>query len=101
LPRYFFHIADGIVRPDSEGTELPNLAAARIEAVTTAGQMLRDHAVDFWSSNDWRVIVTGEDHLVLFTISCQALAAPVPSLVYDPGFLRSKLGSAAAEAAVL
>jgi hypothetical protein len=84
LPRYFFHISDNSVFPDQDGTLLPNLAAARVEAVAVAGAMLRDHAPDFWVSGEWKVVVTSEDRVVLFTICCQALAAPSPPLVYSP-----------------
>jgi hypothetical protein len=84
VPRYFFHISDGVLIPDLEGSELPDLAAARVEAVAVAGGMLRDHAPDFWRTCEWRVIVTDDAHFILFSLSCQALAAPVPPLVYDP-----------------
>ncbi len=84
MPRYFFHIADSILIPDEDGTVLESLDAARVEAISVAAGMLRDHAADFWRSGEWRVIVTGEDHLILFTVSCQALAAPVPPKRFDP-----------------
>ncbi|WP_414694091.1 DUF6894 family protein [Phenylobacterium sp.] len=84
MPRYFFHVADTLVIPDREGVELDDLCVARVEAVRVAGEMLRDHAPEFWNSGEWKVIVTGEDRLVLFSICCQALAAPWPALSYDP-----------------
>ena len=84
MPRYFFHIADSVVIPDVDGIELEDLSVARIEAVRVAGEMLRDHAPAFWTSGEWKVIVTGEDRTVLFSICCQALAAPWPPLIYDP-----------------
>lgn len=84
LPRFFFHVSDSVVVPDEEGVVLADLAAARIEAITVAGAMLQDHAAEFWSSGEWKVIVTGEDRVVLFSICCQALAAPWPPLVYHP-----------------
>ena len=84
MPRYFFHVSDSVVIPDLEGVVLADDDAARLEAVTTAGAMLRDHAREFWSSGEWKVIVTDAQRIVLFTISCQALAAPRPPLVYNP-----------------
>lgn len=90
MPRFFFHVADSVLIPDEEGTELPDLGAARIEAVTVAGAMLRDHALEFWKSAEWKVIVTDEDRLILFSICCQALAAPSPPVVFAPR-LRSAL----------
>ena len=84
MPRYFFHISDSVLIPDLEGVVLPDDDAARLEAVTTAGAMLRDHAREFWSSGEWKVIVTDAHRIVLFTICCQALAAPRPPRVYNP-----------------
>ena len=84
MPRFFFHVADSVLVPDEEGTELADLAAARVEAVTVAGAMLRDHAPEFWNSGEWKVIVTDEDRLILFSICCQALAAPWPPVMFAP-----------------
>jgi hypothetical protein len=84
VPRYFFHISDSVIYPDEEGSDLPDIAAARIEAVSVAGTMLRDHAGNFWETGEWRVVVTDEARVVLFSICCQALAAPTPAFIYAP-----------------
>jgi hypothetical protein len=48
VPRYHFHIlADG-PSPDPEGVDLPDVAAARIDAVAMLGQMLRDRPEKLW-----------------------------------------------------
>ena len=36
MPRFFFHVYHDIVAQDEEGTELPNLAAARLHALMGA-----------------------------------------------------------------
>ena len=41
MPRYFFHVHDGVSFPDDEGTELRDLHAARAAAVTMSGEMLK------------------------------------------------------------
>ena len=41
MPRYFFHVRDGVDLPDTEGFELPDLEAAQAEAIGTCGEMLR------------------------------------------------------------
>jgi len=43
MPRYFFHIrtSEGIIR-DPDGTVLPDLAAARVEAELSARDLLAD-----------------------------------------------------------
>ena len=60
MPRYFFHFEDGQVSLDEDGTDCPDLACAREEALATAGQMLRDTASSesFWSGQPWRLWVT-------------------------------------------
>ena len=41
MPRYFFHVIDGVDVPDLEGTLLPGLAEARSQAIVTAGEILK------------------------------------------------------------
>src|SRR4051794_41808668 len=58
MPRYFFHIADGIANIDDEGIELADADAARAMAVTHAGEAIRDLGAKFWTSPEWRSWVT-------------------------------------------
>jgi hypothetical protein len=44
MPRYYFHVEDHHTDIDEVGTELPDLEAARSEAVRAAGEILRDGA---------------------------------------------------------
>jgi hypothetical protein len=60
MPRYFFHVRDGVVMPDEDGTELPNAEAARKQAVRFAGEVLQECDESFWTEADWRVWVTDE-----------------------------------------
>ena len=57
LPRYFFNVTDGADSPDSEGIVLPDLAAARTQAITTAGELLRERGGSFWTGTEWRMTV--------------------------------------------
>ena len=41
MPRFYFHIDDDRTHIDHVGVELPDLEAARAEAVSAAGQILR------------------------------------------------------------
>jgi hypothetical protein len=51
MPRYLFHIRDGDkLIPDEEGTELPDLSAARKEAALSAREILLEAA---GSSEPW------------------------------------------------
>jgi ABC-type taurine transport system substrate-binding protein len=59
MPRYYFHIEDHRTYIDHVGVELPDLEAARDEAVGAAGQILRDGAAkNLWSGKPWRMWVT-------------------------------------------
>jgi ABC-type taurine transport system substrate-binding protein len=59
MPRFYFHIDDDRTHIDHVGVELPDLQAARDEAVSAAGQILRDGgAKGLWSAKPWRMWVT-------------------------------------------
>ena len=97
MPRYYFDVEDGKSFPDREGNELPDLDAARIEAVRLLGGMLRDEAETFWRGDDWRMSVTGPDKVVLFTIGFVARMAPAfrdtpPPAHPAPGAFAGTLG---------
>jgi hypothetical protein len=42
VPRYFFHVYDDVIAEDEEGVELPNLAAARLNAVLSARDLIAE-----------------------------------------------------------
>ena len=59
MPRYYFHVEDDHIEIDRVGVELPDIQSAREEAVSAAGQMLRDGAAkSLWSGKPWRMWVT-------------------------------------------
>ena len=59
MPRYYFHIEDHRTYVDQVGVELPDLQAARDEAIGAAGQILRDGAAkNLWGGKPWRLWVT-------------------------------------------
>jgi hypothetical protein len=43
MPRYYIHIYDDLVMIDEDGMELPDLAAARHQAVRGARSIMADH----------------------------------------------------------
>jgi len=75
MPKYFFHIHDGLSFPDEEGTDLTDLAAARLEAAQLAGQMMKDDSQAFWNGEDWSVQVTDEASMTLFTLHFMSVQA--------------------------
>ncbi|HEY6603405.1 MAG TPA: hypothetical protein VI009_16520 [Xanthobacteraceae bacterium] len=59
MPRFYFHIDDDRTHIDHIGVELPDLGTARDEAVSAAGQILRDGAAKaLWTGKPWRMWVT-------------------------------------------
>ena len=82
MPRYFFHSEDGFLLHDTEGTELADQAAARVEAVRRSGSLLQERPQAFWKSTRWRLLVTDETRMILFTIevSTASGAAVLPWL---------------------
>ena len=57
MPRYFFHVHDGIDMPDEEGTELSGPEEARSQAVIACGEALKDLDGRFWEHGEWTMRV--------------------------------------------
>lgn len=75
--RYFFNIAGAVYDPDVVGTELPDLASARLEAVKYSAETLRDRPNVVWLGEEFRVEVTDKDQLVLFTVITLGIDGPI------------------------
>lgn len=76
MSRYFFHVHDGVDLRDEIGTELPDLGAARAEAVRYASDCLRSTKADFWTGQDWTMQVADKHGLLLFSLTFSAFNAP-------------------------
>jgi hypothetical protein len=85
MPLYFFHCEGAQNFIDDRGTELPDLRAARIEAVQNAGEILKDHADRFAEALSWRVYVTDDVGATVFALK---LSVEVP----DDGVLHKAGG---------
>lgn len=68
MPRFFFHCEDGHLEYDQTGTELADAAAARLEGMQLAGALLKDRPKALWEGSSWRLLVTDEQHAVIFTV---------------------------------
>jgi hypothetical protein len=75
MPRFYFHIEDGRKIEDKEGTVLPDVKAARIEAIAMGGTMLRDTA-SYWDGTEWTMNVVDEAGKTVFRIRFSAEIAP-------------------------
>ena len=76
MPRYFFHTADGSRVRDTEGSELKDHGAARIEAIAYLGSCMRESPNVLSDGRDFRVEVTDDTEMLLFTIIALAIDAP-------------------------
>jgi hypothetical protein len=75
--RYYFNLAGTVHDPDNDGLELANLGLAREYAVLAAAEYLRDHPDVVWLGEEFRLEVTDEARLVLFTLIVLGVDAPV------------------------
>jgi hypothetical protein len=76
MPRFYFHVHDGVSELDREGTELPDWEEARLEAIRQTGAILRDEAWHIALGEDWRMEVTDERGLLLFRLDFTVVASP-------------------------
>jgi hypothetical protein len=72
MPVYHFHVRDGANIPDPDGTELPDLRSARVEAVKLAGRLLMDEPDSFWEGSNWHLEVTDDSGIALFRLDFMA-----------------------------
>ncbi len=68
MPRYYFHVYDGIALQDHEGTELADLNAARKEALQVADGLLGSAARRADLGEEWRIEVTNQSGTLLFSM---------------------------------
>jgi hypothetical protein len=68
MPRYFFDIVDGHDFKDLQGSEWPDLAAARVEAVRYSAEVLKEMPERFWNKEEWTMTVSDAGKFPLFTL---------------------------------
>ena len=75
---YFDHQEqDGEIRRDEVGTELPDLAAARVEAVRAAAEWIKDHVSE--SGTELTMVTRNDDPDPLFIVKASIQISPVAS----------------------
>ncbi|WP_395944848.1 DUF6894 family protein [Brevundimonas sp.] len=72
MPHYFFHTQNGDRIRDEQGEDLPDVDAAREEAVTVLGEILRYRGSAFWTTGAFSVIVTDADGRTVVSVTAQA-----------------------------
>ena len=81
MPRYFFHCMDGHVDLDEDGTELADDDAARLEATTLAGSILRTEPEHLQGGKALRIEVANASGDLLFTVVTISIDAPAVAAV--------------------
>jgi hypothetical protein len=69
MKRFHFNIEDGQPYPDDEGALLPDLEAARFEALKILTQILTARPQEFLRTGFFRVTVADEGGLDLFSLT--------------------------------
>jgi hypothetical protein len=72
MPRYFFHVLDGVNLIDKEGTVLSDVEEAREQAVVAAGEAIKDMGSRFWAGEVWEMNVTDESGATVCALSFTA-----------------------------
>lgn len=72
MPRYFFNLPHHFSGPDTEGSELADIHAARAAALRLCGEMIREIDENFWETPRWRLDVADQDNRILFTLTFSA-----------------------------
>lgn len=75
MPRYHFNVYDGRNITDDVGTELPDATFARREAIRYSGALLEDDADSLPVGEDWRMEVTDDAGLILFSLTFTVVAS--------------------------
>ena len=73
VPRYVLKILKQGHEPDQIDIDLPNIGAARVEAVRMMGEDMRDYPDVFLIDEEWQIAVSDDRGLVLFTVYGSAM----------------------------
>ena len=74
MPRFYFNLYNDIIAIDDEGVELPDLAAAELQARTAAAQIIAERIAEGGRLNlNHRIEVEDEQRHVVMTLPFSAL----------------------------
>ncbi len=69
MPRYFFNLYDDVIAQDEEGVELPGEAAARIQALIGARDIMAEQVKRGYLVRSHWIDVADEQGEVLFSVT--------------------------------
>jgi hypothetical protein len=73
VARYHFQVRTESHVALTETADLQGAHEARVEAARRIGVLLHDHAHQLWADEEWRMDVTDERGLILFTIQVSTM----------------------------
>jgi hypothetical protein len=76
VPRYFFHIEDGVKLRDPTGIELADIGAAQQEAIAIAGKVIVQGGKSPWNGEEWTLTVTDDRNMTMFRLAFSGTLAP-------------------------
>jgi hypothetical protein len=76
VPKFFFHIEDGVQIRDEEGRDLPDIATAQRKAFEAAGQVIAGAGKSPWTGEEWTVTVADELDMTLFRLTFSGTLSP-------------------------
>jgi hypothetical protein len=68
VPRFHFHVYNGLALPDSRGADCADAQAARLEALRLAAELIGDGATRRRLGRAWRIEVTDAAGTLLFRL---------------------------------
>lgn len=81
MPYYNFEVCTPSHVMLTQGADLPDSTAARVEAAKRIGELLTVHANQLWVDQDWQIDVTDERGLILYVIYVTANRSPATAAV--------------------
>jgi hypothetical protein len=78
MPFYNFQVRTETHVMLTEGAELSDVSAARVEAARRIGALLTEHAGQIWVDQDWQMDVTDQAGLILYMINIAAIKMSGP-----------------------
>jgi len=76
IPRFRFHLADGLRETDPELAHFPDAESAKMEAARFAGELLQSQPSALWAKGQWRVEVTDENNVLMWSVTVIAVDTP-------------------------
>jgi hypothetical protein len=84
LPFFRFEVRTPTHVMASDGGEFANSDAARVEAARRIGDLLRKHAGEIWTDEDWQMDITDESGLILYVITVNVTQSPATAQTNRP-----------------